>query len=104
MAKGIRFRVNVTPTWWRKRAESAEQFSEWVVQAVRVVLGEWPRAEIRMSKQRLVAVVEFPGTAFASDVREQRQIVREKLDRVTETDRSDSVAQPHVEFADPRVS
>lgn len=81
---GIRLKIDVTPLWWKAQAEDPESFAKWCVKAIRAILTTWPRAEVRLSREKVVAVVSFDGETRAGLVKADKDSLREALDQISD--------------------
>jgi hypothetical protein len=77
--RGMNLKVNVTPLWWRIEAKDPETFATWCTKAVRVLLTVWPHAEVRLSREKLVAVVSFSGDQLVRQVEIDKRKIRRRL-------------------------
>lgn len=77
-------KIDVTPSWWKTQADDPGSFADWCVNAISLILATWPRAEIRLSRERVVAVVSFDGETRAGLVKADKDHLREALDQISD--------------------
>lgn len=96
----MRLKIDVTPPWWRVEAKSSETFAVWCVRAMRLILAVWPTAEVRISRERVSAVVAFEGDVLVLRVDADKMELRRALATCSLYDGSTD----HCSFVDPRLA